>query len=422
MSKGKRMASRAEMKKNKKRRRQAKKDGKLLRASNKRNRRYAPKRTTPKTSANSSKSRKRTNTQRTTPRTSTTTNKTRKRSNTERATYGYSYYQQRRRKRKINKFRVFMALLILIAIIATPIYLIKKNIKQKQIKEEKPQAIASETPEETAEVTPEVTPSEPSPIQEESPQPIEGKEDEKIKELIQKTISENKLKQEQFAFFYYNTNTKEYYFYNEDQYMTGGSVVKMPIGMLYYDMLNAGEISLDDKIEYKQDAYEAGAGATASMYKVGESVPIKYLIEQSIINSDNTATNILISKMGHDEYRKAITQYTTIKDLPEEFYENNIISARYGYDVCKYLYDNKIDYEGLIEILKKSSNGSYLKKYLKNTDVAHKYGSYEGYEHDYGIVFGKNTYLVGIFTNGVKDSEEFISKLSLNIFNIEEAE
>ena len=397
MSKGKRMASRTEMKKNKKRRRQAKKDGKLLQASNKKNRRYAPKRKTPKTNKNTNR----------------TTNKIRKRSNTERATYGYNYYQQRR-KRKINKFRVFMALLILIAIIVTPIYVIKENTKQKQIEEKQPKEIASETPEETL--------NDPSPIQEESPQPIEGDEDEKIKELIQKTISENNLEQEQFAFFYYNTNTKQYYFYNENQYMKGGSVVKMPIGMLYYDMLNAGEISLEDKIEYKQESYEPGAGATASMYKVGESVPIKYLIEQSIINSDNTATNILISKMGHDEYRKAITQYTTIRDLPEEFYENNIISARYGYDVCKHLYDNKIDYEGLIEILKKSSNGSYLKKYLTNTDVAHKYGSYEGYEHDYGMVFGKNTYLVGIFTNGVKDSEEFISKLSLNIFNIEETE
>lgn len=446
MSKGKRMASRAEMKENKRKRRQAKKAGKMLRANNKRNRRYEPRTSihnkqrsrskiaTPNHHQQKRSKRATSNYQQqnqsrgVTPnhnqqnRNKRTTTSTKNRHNAGKSVYGYSYYQQRNKKRKINKFRVFIALIILIAIIATPIYLIMKNKDPKETtvsSQESPEAEQSSQPtqEPSSEPSPEATATQEGQATMEG---IVGVEDEQIKELIQKTMAEEGLTENNFAFFYYNINQETYYFYNENKYMTGASMVKMPVAMVYYDMLKRGEITLEDTIKYQKDSYEPGAGATASMYKVGESVPIKYLLEQSIINSDNTANNILISKLGYEEYRRAVAEYATI-DLPDEFYEKNIMSSRYAYDVCKHLYDNMQDYQGLIEYLKKSSNGSYLKKYLTNTDVAHKYGSYENCEHDYGIVFGKNTYLIGVLTDGVKNSEELISKISLDVFNTEES-
>ena len=61
--------------------------------------------------------------------------------------------------------------------------------------------------------------------------------------------------------------------------------------------------------------------------------------------------------------------------------------------------------------------GMYLKEYIPNYDVAHKYGSYGGYVHDYGIVFGEKTYLVGVFTRNITDSDEVIAQISLDILN-----
>ena len=71
----------------------------------------------------------------------------------------------------------------------------------------------------------------------------------------------------------------------------------------------------------------------------------------------------------------------------------------------------------MLDYLKKSSNGQYLKKYIEDYDVAHKYGSYNGYVHDYGIVFGETNYLIGIFTKNIANADEFIADTSLKIFN-----
>ena len=157
-------------------------------------------------------------------------------------------------------------------------------------------------------------------------------------------------------------------------------------------------------------------GSTASLYSVGDYVPLDFLLEQSIVNSDNTAVNILIKNLGYSNARHDITKYTD-EVVPDDFYKNNITSAAYGYDVINYLYEHQDSYTKLIEDMKKSSMGLYLKKYIQDYDVAHKYGSYSGYVHDYGIVFGKKTYLVGIFTKNITDSDEVIANISLDILN-----
>lgn len=59
-----------------------------------------------------------------------------------------------------------------------------------------------------------------------------------------------------------------------------------------------------------------------------------------------------------------------------------------------------------------------MKKYITDYDVAHKYGSYEGNIHDYGIVYGKEPYIIGVFTKSVPDAEELIANISLQVLNL----
>ena len=190
----------------------------------------------------------------------------------------------------------------------------------------------------------------------------------------------------------------------------------MPVAMVYYDKIRNGEMTLEDTIAYTSECYEPGGGLTDYTYSVGDEVPINFLLEQSVVNSDNTAVNILVENLGYENYRRQIANYTDI-ELPEEFYETNITSANYAYDVVNHLYENIDNYSELIGYLKISSEGKYLKKYLQNNDVAHKYGSYNGYVHDYGIVFGETNYLIGIFTKNIPNADEFIADTSLKIFN-----
>lgn len=245
---------------------------------------------------------------------------------------------------------------------------------------------------------------------------LEPMEDEDLKLLIESEMAKYGFNEDNFAFFYYNMDDKKYYFYNEDSYFTAASTIKVPVAMYYYDEINAGTYTTGSKLLYEQGDYEAGGGTTASLYSVGDYVPLGYLLEQAIINSDNTAINILIGNLGYSNTRKDITKYSD-EAVPEDFYSNNITSAGYAYDVINYLYEHQDAYQKLIEDMKQSSMGMYLKEYITDYDVAHKYGSYGGYVHDYGIVYGEKTYLVGIFTKNITNSNEVIGNVSLDILN-----
>lgn len=251
---------------------------------------------------------------------------------------------------------------------------------------------------------------------------IEESEDENVKNLINQIRSEYGLNSNNFGFFYYNVNQKKYYFYNENKYFTAASTVKVPVAIYYYTKINNGEMSLDDTLTYKSGNFEAGGGDVTNIYKAGSSIPLSVLLEELIVDSDNTANNILISNIGWSKYRYEIAKLSD-RDLASNFYSSNVTCPGYAYDVMNYLYNNSDKYPKLMEDMKKSSFGKYLKGYL-DYDVAHKYGSYGGYVHDYGIIYGKDTYLVGVFTKNINNAPTMIANIGKRLVetveNVEE--
>ena len=250
---------------------------------------------------------------------------------------------------------------------------------------------------------------------------IEETIDTNVENLINQIIIENNLNENNFFFFYYNIEEKKYYFYNENTYFTAASTIKVPVAMVYYDKIADGELDLSDTLLYNRDDYEAGDGSTAADYSVGERIPLSYLLEQTIVNSDNTALNILIHNIGYEKCKEELTKYSDV-ELVETFYSSNVANASYYYDVLQYLYQNADKYSELIEYMKVSSGGGYLKSNLLQYEVAHKYGSYDGYVHDYGIIYGQNTYLIGVFTNGITDASDLIADIGEKVVTYVEAE
>ena len=307
------------------------------------------------------------------------------------------------RKPKFKRSLLFVLLSVIILSIIFSNLEANSNVK----------SLSSTDTEEAENIVTEEVATEPEQEQEKE---IEPMEDENLKLVIESEITKYGFNENNFAFFYYNIDDKKYYFYNEDSYFTAASTIKVPVAMYYYDEIAAGTYTTDSKLLYEQGDYEEGGGTTASLYSVGDYVPLGYLLEQAIINSDNTAINILIGNLGYSNARKDITKYSD-EVVPEDFYSNNITSASFAYDVINYLYEHQDSYQKLIEDMKQSSMGMYLKEYITDYDVAHKYGSYGGYVHDYGIVYGEKTYLVGIFTRNITDSDEVIANVSLDILN-----
>ena len=245
---------------------------------------------------------------------------------------------------------------------------------------------------------------------------VEPTEDEEIKNLITEIKTQNNLTEENFAFFYYNPQTQKYYFDNQSKYFKAASTVKVPVAIMYYDKIKNGELTKESTLQYTSDDYEEGGGTTASLYSVGDNVPISYLLEQSIVNSDNTAVNILIDGIGYRKCREQIAEFSD-EQFTEEFYTTNLTTADLGYNIINRIYQNQTDYEELIGFMKKSSNGEYLKKYVTEYDVAHKYGSYAGNVHDYGIVYSDSPYLIGVYTQGVSGADELIANISRQVLD-----
>ena len=311
----------------------------------------------------------------------------------------------KKRKLKVNPKAVIIRIaVIMVIIIGIVIY----NTNNKEEETPNPE-IANEQVEETVQATS---------AEEEV---IEETVDTSVEQLIAKICAENNLNENNFHFFYYNIEEKKYYFYNEDTYFTAASTIKVPVTMLYYDQIAEGKMTLEDELLYNIDDYEAGGGTTSAYYSPGECVPLSHLLEQTIVNSDNTALNILMGNLGYRQCKEELTKYSDI-EMPEEFYTSNIASGAYYYDVLQYLYQNAEKYKELIEYMKISSGGEYLKANLPQYNVAHKYGSYSGYVHDYGIIYGENTYLIGVFTNGVANASQLIAEIGEQVVNCVETE
>ena len=249
---------------------------------------------------------------------------------------------------------------------------------------------------------------------------VDGNIDLEIQNLIQTIMQQNGLNENNFGFFYYNVNQNIGYKYNVNKYFQGASTIKVPVAMVYYDRLNAGTITKETKLKYTQNCYEAGGGTTAATYKVGSSVPLSFLLEQSIVNSDNTAVNILIRNIGYSACKKEMQKYSD-EEMPADYYTSNIITPEFEFDIITYLYNNSSNYTELLEYMKKSSYGDYLKGELPQYEVAHKYGSYGGNVHDYGIIYGKETYIVGVYTNGIANSQDLIASIAKQIVDTKES-
>ena len=75
------------------------------------------------------------------------------------------------------------------------------------------------------------------------------------------------------------------------------SAVKVPVAVAVLRGIARGAYQLDTPVTLRADDYVDGAGST-NRQAVGAALPIRYLLEQMVIHSDNTASDMLIGLVG----------------------------------------------------------------------------------------------------------------------------
>lgn len=206
--------------------------------------------------------------------------------------------------------------------------------------------------------------------------------------------------------------------YNENTVYYAASTIKA-LGALYiYTNAAEGKINLDETITYSS-RFKVSYSSGVSKHKLGSKIKIRDLVKYSIIYSDNSAHQMLISYIGKSklkEFGKSLGAKNTLNG-GDNF--GNTSSAD-GLIYMKAV-NNFIENNGeLGEELKGFFVTSHQKELsVNNLAVAHKYGLYKKYYHNMGIVYDEKPYVVSIMTlEGTDQKARAVKNISAKVYEL----
>ena len=94
-----------------------------------------------------------------------------------------------------------------------------------------------------------------------------------------------------------NLLTGEEAMVNADQAFSSASVIKIPIMIRAFQLADQNRLNLDERVEIQRSDFRDGTGVFQYL-DVGLRPTVKDLITQMIITSDNTATDLMTTKIG----------------------------------------------------------------------------------------------------------------------------
>lgn len=216
------------------------------------------------------------------------------------------------------------------------------------------------------------------------------------------------------GFMYYNLATGEQISFNENQQFYAASLYKLNMNILVYDYINEGKLSAEDMLYLEYYPDEAG-NEFIDYSEYLEATELGVLLDNTIINSDNTAAAMIYHYLGGwTSYRE---QYFSFFNIDNPIYTDDTTVGE-EFIVLKYLYDNREreGYSHLIEVMKETAFHDRIDKYVPQELVAHKVGNYEDVVNDEGIVFTDEPYIIIFLTEGVGYASEVIANISRAIY------
>lgn len=228
---------------------------------------------------------------------------------------------------------------------------------------------------------------------------------------------------------------------NGHELFYSASVIKIPIMIAVFAASHRNEISLSDRLTVKLEDMVGGSGVLQHMTP-GIQLSITDLMTLMIIQSDNTATNMLIDLVGTEAIQHTMKDIGLVKSkffhkmMTQEVDRKgfNEITAHEMTDMLKKIATGKIisvyACEQMIDILKKQQISNSLPAKipeqdepvigtLKQWEIAHKTGNVSGIRHDVGIFYvGKRTLIASVLTRGLNnlESPEIIGRIGLEIY------
>ena len=200
---------------------------------------------------------------------------------------------------------------------------------------------------------------------------------------------------------------------NGDERMASASMIKLAIAACLLEEVEADELSLDDAYTLKDSDIVGGTGSLGGR-GAGAKTTYGELLELMISESDNTATNIIIDKLGmsavNDTAKRLGLESTKLNRLmmDEDAIAKGVENYTSAKDVAAIL---ELAYQG--ELASKKASATLLKALREQQDssgilaglpgeatFAHKTGSLPTVQHDGGIVECDHDFIVVVMCGG----------------------
>lgn len=98
--------------------------------------------------------------------------------------------------------------------------------------------------------------------------------------------------------------------WESDQRWYLASTVKIPVAIAVLEKVDAGELSLEQRLELRETDFVDGAGDLKTR-SPGEDFTIAELLERSIVDSDSIATDMLIRHLGVERLNARVQRWTS---------------------------------------------------------------------------------------------------------------
>ena len=211
-------------------------------------------------------------------------------------------------------------------------------------------------------------------------------------------------------------------FIYHSQQMAPASMIKLFVMAKTMQDVHDGKLSLDEKITIKKNDAVGGAGVT-TWYNAGEQRTIEQLMTVMITDSDNTATNILIDRLGMQNinrylqqqgFRDTVLVYKMM--MGRKGKKKNLSSVRDIGSLFSRLYYHQLVGEQedklMLAILRQQHDKECFPAVLPAYEIAHKTGEVNDVYVDGGIFFGQQEdFVLVVLSNGKAGRSDAIEKM-----------
>jgi len=230
--------------------------------------------------------------------------------------------------------------------------------------------------------------------------------------------------------FLVDLDTGNYVDIQGQEAVPAASTIKLPILVSFFQAVDEGRIRLDEVLTMEEKHVAKGSGELQDK-PVGSKFTALETADLMITNSDNTATNMLIDRLGgieslNQQFASWQLKQTQMQNILPDLEGTNKTSARDLVNLMADINQGKLvslkSRDFMLRIMQQTRNRSLLPRGLGDgAFIAHKTGNIDSVSGDVGLIDMPNgkRYLVGVLVQREADdpqANELIRKISSTIY------